>query len=317
MVEGVRTFFCFEKKKSYFMTGIHVSISAETIFHLGSIPVTNSMFASLIISAFLIGFAVITRLKLQNTDKPTGIQNVAEWLVETLHNLVFSVTGDLKKSARFFGPVATFFIFILLNNWFGLLPGFGTIGFTHSPEPKEIVVEESALLVPAEEIIEPEIIAEDHSVKTPEILTEVEPAETTKSDESHDKGVFVPYLRAGTADLNTTIALALISFTLIQIFGVQYSHLGYFKKFFNFSSPIDFFVGVLELISEIGKIISFAFRLFGNVFAGEVLLVVISALVPILIPMPFYGLEIFVGLVQALVFAMLSLVFYNIATQHH
>jgi F-type H+-transporting ATPase subunit a len=145
----------------------------------------------------------------------------------------------------------------------------------------------------------------------------VEPAETTKSDESHDKGVFVPYLRAGTADLNTTIALALISFTLIQIFGVQYSHLGYFKKFFNFSSPIDFFVGVLELISEIGKIISFAFRLFGNVFAGEVLLVVISALVPILIPMPFYGLEIFVGLVQALVFAMLSLVFYNIATQHH
>jgi F0F1-type ATP synthase membrane subunit a len=113
MIEGARAFFCFEKEKSYFMTGIHVSISAETIFHLGSIPVTNSMFASLIISAFLIGFAVITRLKLQNTDKPTGIQNVAEWLVETLHNLVFSVTGDLKKKRSFFRSCSHFFYIYL------------------------------------------------------------------------------------------------------------------------------------------------------------------------------------------------------------
>ena len=299
------------------MTGIHVSISAETIFHLGSIPVSNSMLASLIISSILIGFALVTRLSLKHTNKPTGIQNFAEWLVETLHNLVFSVTGDAKKSARFFAPVATFFIFILLNNWFGLLPGFGTIGFTHQEAPKEEVIEENTLVVPAEEILEPEIYAADHTTETTENLAEINPADTDQPEGTHNKGVFVPYLRAGTADLNTTIALALISFSLIQIFGIQAVHLGYFKKFINFSSPIAFYVGILELISEFAKIISFAFRLFGNVFAGEVLLVVISALVPVLIPMPFYGLEIFVGLVQALVFTMLSLVFFNMATEHH
>ncbi len=287
------------------MTGIHVSISAETIFHLGPIPITNSIFASLIISALLIIFALITRISLKKTDKPTGLQNVAEWIVETLYNLVYSVTGDVKKSKLFFAPVITFFLFILLNNWFGLLPGFGTIGFNHQAESSEEVTQEQTGAIPIDETIAPQVEATDHQVSNAPI------------ENAEEHSVFVPYLRAGTADLNTTIALALISFTMIQIFGVKFSQLGYFKKFFNFSSPINFFVGILELISEIGKIISFAFRLFGNVFAGEVLLVVISALVPILIPMPFYGLEIFVGLVQALVFAMLSLVFFNIATQHH
>lgn len=287
------------------MTGIHVSISAETLFHLGPIPITNSIFASLIISALLIIFALITRISLKKTDKPTGLQNVAEWIVETLYNLVYSVTGDVKKSKLFFAPVTTFFLFILLNNWFGLLPGFGTIGFNHQADPTEHVTQEQTGVIPVEEAVVPQVEATDHQTANPPI------------EDAEVHSVFVPYLRAGTADLNTTIALALISFTMIQIFGVKFSQLGYFKKFFNFTSPINFFVGILELISEIGKIISFAFRLFGNVFAGEVLLVVISALVPILIPMPFYGLEIFVGLVQALVFAMLSLVFFNIATQHH
>ncbi len=303
------------------MTGIHVSISAETIFHLGSIPVSNSMIASLIISCLLIVFAIVTRLSLKNTDKPTGIQNFAEWLVETLHNLVFSVTGDVKKTGRFFAPVATLFIFILLNNWFGLLPGFGTIGFTHAEESKTELHQEGTPLVPVGEVVDPEIMAAGHVSETTEKLIEENQAESLKTDTAHDEsekhGSFVPYLRAGTADLNTTIALALISFTLIQIFGIQAAHLGYFSKFINFSSPIAFYVGILELISEFAKIISFAFRLFGNVFAGEVLLVVISALVPILVPMPFYGLEIFVGLVQALVFTMLSLVFFNMATEHH
>lgn len=301
------------------MTGIHVSISAETLFHLGPIPITNSMFASLIISALLIVFALFTRLSLKKTDKPKGLQNVAEWIVETLYNLVYSVTGDVKKSKLFFAPVTTFFLFILLNNWFGLLPGFGTIGFNHEKEPNEVVIEEKSAVVPVEEIVESEILVEDHQTTgafDTEDLT-VQPSNQSETTTHAESKVFVPYLRAGTADLNTTIALALISFTMIQIFGVQFSQLGYFKKFLNFSSPINFFVSILELISEIGKIISFAFRLFGNVFAGEVLLVVISALVPILVPMPFYGLEIFVGLVQALVFAMLSLVFFNIATQHH
>jgi F-type H+-transporting ATPase subunit a len=104
---------------------------------------------------------------------------------------------------------------------------------------------------------------------------------------------------------------------MVQFYGVQFLHLAYFAKYFNFSSPIMFFVGILELISEFAKIISFAFRLFGNVFAGEVLISVIMYLAGLGVPIPFYGLEVFVGFVQALVFSMLSLVFFNMATQGH
>src|SRR5262249_28496262 len=142
--------------------------------------------------------------------------------------------------------IATFFLFILLNNWCGLIPGVGTIGFF------------------------------EHEAK-------------------EGAAVFVPYFRAGTADLNTTLALGLISVICIQAFGVMYQKLGYFSKFINFSSPIGFIVGILEIVSEISRVISFAFRLFGNIFAGEVLLAVIGFLVPVIGPMPFYGLELFVG----------------------
>ena len=126
--------------------------------------------------------------------------------------------------------------------------------------------------------------------------------------------MFVPIFRPGTADLNTTFALSLISVFLIQYFGFKYLSFSYFKKFINFSNPINFYVGILETISEFARIISFAFRLFGNIFAGEVLIVVIAYLTKVLVPVPFYGLEIFVGFIQALVFTMLSLVFYNMAT---
>ncbi|MDP2861096.1 MAG: F0F1 ATP synthase subunit A [bacterium] len=129
---------------------------------------------------------------------------------------------------------------------------------------------------------------------------------------------FIPLLRGATSDLNTTVALALVSVGAIQYYGIK--ALGprvHFSKFFNFSSPIAFFVGVLELISEFSKIISFSFRLFGNVFAGEVLLTVIAFLIPVLAPFPFYGLEFFVGFIQAFVFAMLTLAFLNIATIPH
>jgi F-type H+-transporting ATPase subunit a len=133
----------------------------------------------------------------------------------------------------------------------------------------------------------------------------------------HGEKVFVPILRGATADLNTTLALALISVGAIQFYGISRNKLVYFKRFFNFDSPIYFFTGILELISEFAKIISFSFRLFGNVFAGEVLLAVISSLVPVVASLPFFGLEIFVGLIQALVFAMLTLVFIQMGTVIH
>lgn len=131
------------------------------------------------------------------------------------------------------------------------------------------------------------------------------------------KEKFIPLLRGATADLNTTLALALISFFMIQYYGFSSQKLGYLKKFINLSSPIMFFSGLLELISEFSKIISFSFRLFGNVFAGEVLLAVISSLIPVLVSFPFYGLELFVGLIQALVFSILTLVFINMTTIIH
>jgi F-type H+-transporting ATPase subunit a len=133
--------------------------------------------------------------------------------------------------------------------------------------------------------------------------------------EGHE--VFIPILRGATADLNTTLALALVSVFAIQFYGISRLKLGYFKRFFDLSSPINLFVGILELISDVAKIISFSFRLFGNVFAGEVLLTVIMSLVPVLLPLPFFGLEIFVGLIQALVFSMLTLVFIQMVTVEH
>lgn len=125
----------------------------------------------------------------------------------------------------------------------------------------------------------------------------------------------VPFIRSSSADLNFTVALALISFFTIHIVGVM--SIGFFKytsRYISFKSPLDFFVGLLELVSEISKLISFSFRLFGNIFAGEVLLTVMLFLVPYIIPLPFIALEIFVGFIQALVFAMLTLVFMKIAT---
>jgi len=133
-----------------------------------------------------------------------------------------------------------------------------------------------------------------------------------------ENGVFVPFFRSVYSDLNMTIALALISVFACQFFGIiACGFLKYAGKFINFKSPITFFVGILELISEIAKLISFSFRLFGNIFAGEVLLVVIAFLVPFIIPLPFMALELFVGFIQALVFAMLTLVFLKMATIIH
>lgn len=129
---------------------------------------------------------------------------------------------------------------------------------------------------------------------------------------------FVPFFRSAASDLNFTLALAIVAVVLVNVFGVL--ALGITKhisRFISFKSPIDFFVGLLEFISEIAKMISFSFRLFGNVFAGEVLLVITAFLVPFLVPVPFLLLEIFVGFIQALVFAMLTTVFISIAVSEH
>lgn len=134
----------------------------------------------------------------------------------------------------------------------------------------------------------------------------------SKIEDGHK--TLVPFFRAGSADLNTTLGLALIALLVIQYSGFKTLGAAYLKRFFNFSGPIYFFAGILELISEFSRIISFAFRLFGNIFAGEVLLTVIAFLMPLFAPLPFLGLELFVGFIQALVFSMLTAVFLSLAT---
>ena len=137
-----------------------------------------------------------------------------------------------------------------------------------------------------------------------------------ESVDGHEK--FVPFFRSAASDINFTLALGISAVVAVHVFGIAaIGATHHASKFFSFKSPIEFFVGILEFISEIAKMISFSFRLFGNVFAGEVLLVITGFLIPYLIPVPFLMLEIFVGFIQALVFAMLTMVFTSIATSRH
>ena len=138
-------------------------------------------------------------------------------------------------------------------------------------------------------------------------------------------GLLAPFFRSVNTDVNTPLAMAPFSFVFIEYWGLSTLGFGYIRKFFNFGrlvrgNPmglIDAFVGLLELISELARIVSFTFRLFGNMFAGEVLLLMMGFLVPLVVVNVFYGLELFVGLVQAFVFAMLTLVFAQTAVVRH
>jgi F-type H+-transporting ATPase subunit a len=305
-------------------TGPHISLSAETIFTVGGFQVTNSIFTSLIVSTILITFAFIANRSIKQTNKISGFQNFVEAIIEAFYNLMYSVTQNHGKTVFFYPAIASFFFFILLNNWIGLVPGVGTIGLVkeESAQHAEVLEAVPSITASAATSTNSHTAAEPTALETgDDTHTETSTKDHSGETESHEEGsIFIPILRPGSADLNTTLALGLFSVLITQYIGIQYLHLSYFKKFFNFSSPIMFIVGILELISEFAKIVSFAFRLFGNIFAGEVLLVVIAYIGGKLLffaPLPFYGLEIFVGFIQALVFSMLSLVFFNMATISH
>lgn len=246
------------------MPTLNISLKAEEIFKIFGFPVTNSLLSTWIVMLFLVILSVFLTKKMNLI--PGRIQLIGELLVGGIFGLFESILGD--KTKTFFPLVGTLFIFILILNWFGLLPGVGSIGFNEVKEGKEL---------------------------------------------------FVPLFRAGSSDINTTLAFGIISVAIIEIAGVKMLGMEYIKRFFNFQSPIYFFAGLLELIGEGTKIVSFTFRLFGNIFAGEVLLAVISFIVriPIIIALPFIGLELFVGFIQALVFSMLTGVFLSLATTSH
>lgn len=241
-----------------------ISIKPETVFHILDFPITNSyLLSSVVIFIFLI-LAYKYYIQSKNLKK-SNFFYFFHFIVKSVYFLFESVLRE--KTKLFFPLLFSFFAFIILQNWFGLLPGIGSILIT---------------------------------VK------------------EHDKILHVPLLRGGNADLNTTFVLAIISVLMIQIYGIMYlGFKGYIKKFINLTNPINFFLGILEILSEFSKILSFSFRLFGNIFAGEVLLTIVAFLVPILASFPFILLEVFVGFIQALVFSMLTAVFISGAIASH
>ena len=279
---------------------LHISIAAEPLFNIGPLIVTNSLLTTWVTMALVI-FLVVKTTKKLSVVPVSAEQNLWEMIIDFFEDLTVTVSGQ-QKARIFFPLVTTFFLFILSMNWIGLLPGVGTIG-------KEIPINHGDSKSGAQTSNQPfELVKPSYALEDSKKNIGFEEQETE----------LIPFLRAGTADLNTTLALALIAMAAIQFYAVKYvGWKDYLTKFFNFSGPIEFFVGILELISEFAKIISFAFRLFGNIFAGEVLLVVIIFLIPIVVPVPFLGMEIFVGVIQAFVFSMLTLVFLSIATEKH
>ena len=157
------------------------------------------------------------------------------------------------------------------------------------------------------------------------VATAEEPHEVDRSTDGSFSGALAPYFRSVNTDINAPLAIALFSFVFVEMWGLQSLGPGYLKKFFAFGALlkkgpmglIDVFVGILEFVSELSRVVSFTFRLFGNIFAGEVLLLMMSFLVPFVLVDAFYGLELFVGLIQGFVFAMLTLVFAVTAVSHH
>jgi len=252
------------------------ALAAEPLFRLGHFTVTNSLLnAWLAVGIFVVFAFVASRRK---SIVPHGIHNAIEALFEAMLDEVQKVTGDRKRAMAFFPIFATLFLYILVNNWMGLLPGTGTIGFTHLEE-------------------------------------------------------FVPLFRPAAADLNFTLAIAVFSIVLVQIVGIKATgFVNYISKFFNIRgiilaipkgptaiivAIIEFFVGLIEIVSEVAKVLSLSLRLFGNVFAGEILLSVMLSIFAFFLPVPFMFLEVLVGLIQATVFAFLVLTFLTVATESH
>lgn len=288
-----------------------ISLTAEHIFTIAGLNVTNSLFTTWIgiITAVLLVFFGMRRARII----PRGFQLILESIFLFFLDLSEKVLEDKKMAERAVPFIATIFVFVLMGNIFEVIPGVGSIGFFEGEEKAEIS-ETTADVFGASAVLAANDIRIDETFEN-KGENRAEPSLPAAAE--HKERKFTPLFRPGSADLNTTTALALISVFITQIVGFKTLGIGYLKKFFNFKNPIAFFVGILELISEFAKIISFSFRLFGNIFAGEVLLAVMLMLAPYFVPIPFYGLEIFVAVIQAFVFAMLTLVFIKLATISH
>ena len=249
------------------------------IGRIGGFPITNSMVVTWIVAIGLIVFARLATRK-HDAQVPGGAQNLFEWTVESVYGLLESIIGThlVRKTFWFFGTV---FIFILAANWVGLIPGVGTIGWGHQTE--------------------------------------------------HGFVIDQPLLRGANADLNLTLAMALVFFACWIVWAFQETGArGIVKELFGakgettgFMKPLIAAVfvaaGLLEIVSILFRPVSLSFRLYGNVFAGENMLETMARMVPglgWLLPIPFYFMELLVGLVQAMVFMLLTAVFTLLICQH-
>ena len=260
-----------------------VTLYAEPLTQVHGFSVTNSLLTSWVVVFIIVLISIALRKNLKKV--PGRFQNLFEIVIDGALGIADQVTGDRKVTEKVFPLAICVFFFVLINNWLGILP-LGAFG----------------------------------------ILAHAADGSTA----------FVPFLRSGPADINTTLALALIAVIGSNIFGIMAIGVWkIFNKYVNLKAlgsipgkirrdptillvaPITFFVGILELIGEFAKIASLSFRLFGNVFAGEVLLLSMGAILAYGLPVPFIFLEVFVGVIQALIFSMLVLVYFTIAAQDH
>jgi len=251
----------------------HIELAAEGVFSIFGFPITNTMLAAWLTILVVAGvcYAATRRMKIV----PKGLQNIVEALLEMLINFVDDTAGK-DYGRKFFPVIATIFIFVIANAWLALLPGFMFIG-----------------------------IGEEQ----------------------------VPLLRGANTDINFPLALALISFVFVEYWGLRsQGFFRYVRKFLEvgglfrgigqlfrgkirdglsaiFTGVIEAFAGLIEIISELVRIVSLTIRLFGNMTAGELLILMMLFLIPWVAVIPFYGLELFIGFVQALIFGALTLVF--------
>ena len=294
----------------------NVFLPGEKIGHPPiNVPIINQPLTNTLVATFLtdivvlsLGFYVWRKVSSGNLV-PSGFYNAFEALFEFLWNTAVSTAGR-KNAIKFIPYMATIFIMVLVANWMELIPGVDSVGVLEPAHGKFTGYEA-------------------HSIGSAYWLD-------GRHELPHDEGhhghhelchscTITPYVRAAATDLNFTLALALISVFMTQVFGFSALKMGHIGKFLNFSALVnkpgmglmDYAVGILELISEFAKLLSFTFRLFGNIFAGQLLLFIMGSLVSFIIPTGLYLFEMFVGLIQAYVFSMLTLVFMSQATEAH
>ncbi|MES2224067.1 MAG: F0F1 ATP synthase subunit A [Patescibacteria group bacterium] len=245
---------------------MNISISAEPVFHIGSLAFTNAFMTNLLVICIILVLAITFFKKIKKV--PGRFQALGEIVMEEFIKFMTTFAGSEARVRQFLPLVATIFCLVLASNWIGTIPGFESIGFYEMENGHEI---------------------------------------------------FVPLFRTANSDLNMTLALAIIVVIGSHIVGLTTLKGRHFKKFLvnPFKHPIGFFVGILEIVGEFSRLISLTFRLFGNIFAGSVLMLIMTTLAPYIVPVPFLGLEIFLGFIQALVFAVLAMMFMASSMEMH